>query len=94
MTDQLERDRQARDLVTSARVQRDLLRSIRTILILLVIAAVIFMAPVVLFPVSPDDIEAKCYQHQGVQQIVTSEYEGVDGMVTVVCKDGTVEKVR
>lgn len=44
--------------------------------------------------VSQDDIEAKCRDHEGVQQVVPHTWQAIKGGVTVVCKDGRVLKVN
>lgn len=42
---------------------------------------------------NPDDIRRPCALRDGVQQVVTTDYASINGVVTVVCKDGTVHKV-
>lgn len=43
---------------------------------------------------SQADIQAKCVGHDGVQQVVGTDWVSIEGIATVVCKDGTVLKVR
>lgn len=45
-------------------------------------------------PAKPQEIAAKCGLHQGVNQIVNGNLSPIDARLTVVCKDGSVWKVR
>lgn len=40
------------------------------------------------------DIQAACARHQGVRQIIDTSNKPINGIVTVVCKDGRVVRAK
>lgn len=40
------------------------------------------------------DIQAACARHQGVRQIIDTSDKPINGIVTVVCKDGKVVQAK
>ena len=65
----------------------------KSLVALLVLCVLLASCALSLGAVSQADIEMACADHGQVQQVVGNAWEGIEGTVTVVCKDGRVVEV-